>query len=356
MGSSRSAPTECFARGRIRIHASKSFAQPDRVMGMTLSPDGKRLVTASAGKAVRTLSFPSGNLERQFVGHGGSVNDAAISPDNKTVVSVGDDETIRIWNAANGMQVATLAGHAGAINSLAITSNLAVTGGADGLVKVWSLPVTAPKVHIHPDAVTAFAISPDGSRIVTACADKQARVWNLNQPAAERTYSLGGQTISAIAIAPDNATVALATADKSLSIRKGDKELKKVKLAAEARAVAFAPGATSVAVGLADNSVRLIAVADGKEAKQSASHTGAVAALAYSSKGDLLYTIGADKTVRIWNAANLAAKGKIDLPMSPQSFSISKDGSASRWLARKQSLYSHSRTTRRPARSRRRQR
>lgn len=308
------------------VNASKSIAQPDRVLGMTMSPDGKRLVTAGADKIVRTWAFPAGTAERQFTGHASSVSAAVIAPDNNAVISVGEDETIRIWNAQNGTQIATLAGHAGAINTLAATSTFAVTGGADGLVKIWGLPATAPKVHVHPDAVTAFAISPDGNRIITVAADKQARIWNLAKPAAERTYNLGGQAITAVAFAPDNATVALAAADKSLSIRNGDKEVKKVTLPAEARAVAFAPGGTSVAVGLADNSVRLFTIADGKEAKTSAAHTGAVSALAYTPKGDLILTAGADKTVRVWNAIDLAAKGKVDLAMVPSALTISKDG------------------------------
>jgi WD40 repeat protein len=311
------------------VNASKSTAQPDRVMRMTLSPDGKRLITAGADKVVRTWAFPAVSAERQFTGHTAVVNAAAITPDNNTILSVGDDETIRVWNATNGTQTATLAGHAGAIHTLAIapSGQFAATGGNDGLVKIWALPVTAPKVYVHPDAVTAFAMSPDGNRILTVAADKQARIWNLAQPTAERTYNLGGQAITAVAFAADNATVALAAADKTLSIRNGDKEVKKITLPAEARAVAFNSNGATVAVGFTDNNVRLFAVGDGKEAKTSAAHTAAVTALAYTPKGDLILTAGVDKTVRIWDAAATAAKGKIDLAFAPHTLSISKDGS-----------------------------
>ena len=70
----------------------------------------------------------------------------------------------------------------------------------------------------------------------------------------------------------DNATFAVAGADKSVSIRNADKEIKKLALPAEAKAIAFAPNGATVVVGLTDNSVRLINVADGKELKNVPGH------------------------------------------------------------------------------------
>ncbi len=311
----------------LPIVASKAIAQPDRVLGASLSPDVKRLIVAGADKMVRTINFPAGTPERQFAGHTGAVTAAAITPDNTTIVSTGVDETIRLWNAANGQATAALAGHAGPIPTLAIAPNgtFAVSGGEDGFVKVWALPIVAPKAYAHPDAVTAFAPSPDGNRVMTVCADKQARVWNLANPAPERAYALG-QPITAIAYAADNVTVALATADKSLSIRNADKEVKKLPLPAEARSVAFTPNGAAIVAGLTDNSIRVFNIADGKELKNIAGHAGAVTYLSFGPKGDVLISAGADKTVRFWNAADWTAKGKLDLAVVPTSASISKDG------------------------------
>jgi len=236
---------------------------------------------------------------------------------------------VRVWNAANGTPTATFAGHTGPIHTLAIAPNgqFAATGGEDGLIKVWSLPATVAKEFGHPEAVTAFAMSPDGNRVLTASADKQARIWNLTQPGtAERTYSLG-QAVTAVAFAADNATVAIATAEKSVSIRNGDKEVKKLTLPAEASALTFAPNGATVLAGLADNSIRAFNVTDGKEIKNIAGHIGAVAALTYTPKGDLLISASRDKTVRLWSAADFAAKGKIDLSLIPTAISISKDQS-----------------------------
>ena len=312
----------------LPLNAGKSFPQPDRVLGARPSPDGKRLVTAGADKLVRTLAFPAGTPERQFAGHTAPVHTAAITPDNTTIVSAGADETIRLWNATNGTQTAAFGGHVGPIHTLAIAPNgqSVATGGEDGTTKIWALPAVPPKAFAHPDAVLLFAPSPDGNRVLTVSADKQARVWNLAAPAPERTYNLGGLGITAVAYAADNATVALATADKAVSIRNGDKEVKKLTLSAEVRAVAFTPNGAAVVAGLADNSIRVVTIADGKETKTIAGHAGPITHLGFAPKGDVLISAGADKTVRFWNAADWAAKGKLDLAGVPTTVAVSKDG------------------------------
>lgn len=312
----------------LPIIASKAVPQPDRVLGASLSPDGKRLVTAGADKIVRTLAFPAGTPERQFVGHTGPVSAAAITPDNTTLISTGADETIRLWNAANGTQTAAFGGHVGPIHTLAVAPNgqFVVTGGDGGLAKVWALPAVPPKAFAHPDAVTGFALSPDGNRVLTASADKQARVWNLAAPAAERTYNLSGQAVTAVAFSADNASVALAAADKTLSIRSGDKEVKKISLPAEARALAFTPNGTAIVAGLADHSIRVFNIADGKELKTIPGHAGPVGFVTFAPKGDTLISAAADKTVRFWTVADWSAKGKLDLPAVPTAVAVSKDG------------------------------
>src|SRR5205085_2662165 len=109
-------------------------------------------------------------------------------------------------------------------------------------------------------------------------------------------------------------------------VRNGDKEVKKLTLPAEVRAVAFTPNGAAVVAGLADNSIRVVTIADGKEVKNLAGHAGPITSLGFSPKGDTLISAGADKTVRFWNAADWAPKGKIDLGGVPTAVAVSKDG------------------------------
>ena len=63
-----------------------------------------------------------------------------------------------------------------------------------------------------------------------------------------------------------------------------------------------------LAVGLADNSVRLFDIVMGKEVRSLTGHKGAVHALVYTTKGDQLVSGSADKTVQVWDLASGQSK------------------------------------------------
>src|SRR5207249_8485455 len=70
----------------------------------------------------------------------------------------------------------------------------------------------------------------------------------------------------------------------------------------------------------------LVDVAMAKEVKNLAGHTGPVSAVAFSSKGDLLYSASADKTVRSWSLPGGENKGKLEHDGAVHCLALSKDG------------------------------
>jgi WD40 repeat protein len=103
-----------------------------------ITPDGKRIVTASVDETARVWDAENGHRLFTFSGRTGYVYDAAFSPDGKRIVTSSSDKTVRLWDAENGHPLATF-GHTG--------------------------------------EVFKAAFSPDGKRIVTASEDGTARVY-----------------------------------------------------------------------------------------------------------------------------------------------------------------------------------
>jgi WD40 repeat protein len=186
-----------------------------------------------------------------------------------------------------------------------------------------------PKAFIHPDQVTSLVLTSDGTKVLTGSGDKLVRLWNLASGAKEREY-VGGPTlpIASVALSGNGATIAATSLDKTVTVWNAvdGKVLHKIALPAVAQVVAFAPDAQSFAVGLADGSIQLLKVADGKEIKSLAGHKAAVTGLAFSLKGDVLYSASVDKTVQTWTLPDGAPKAKFDHDVAVVAMALSRDG------------------------------
>jgi WD40 repeat protein len=174
-----------------------------------------------------------------------------------------------------------------------------------------------------------MVLTPDGGKLLTGGNDKIVRLWNLTSGAKERDYPGPTLPITNIAVSGNGALIAAASADKTVTIWNiGDaKVMQKLPMPAVPQAVAFSADAASVFVGLADNSIKQIKVADGKDIKTlPAQHKGAIVGLTLSPKGDILFSASADKTVQTWSLPDGTPKAKFDHVAPIVAMTLSKDG------------------------------
>lgn len=91
-------------------------------------------------------------------------------------------------------------------------------------------------------------------------------------------------------------------------------------------AVAASPDGKWYAVGFADGGVRLLQASDGAVAKALNGHAGAVRSLAFDAASTLVFSAGADKSVRQWTIADGAQSGLLDTPAEILSIALAADG------------------------------
>ncbi|RXW15519.1 hypothetical protein EST38_g10337 [Candolleomyces aberdarensis] len=160
---------------------------------VTISPDGKRIVSGSWDDTIQIWDMETGvQVGEPLLGHGDTINSVAISPDGKLIVSGAEDKTIRIWDTETGMQVGeSLRGHEDWVLSVAFTHDAQriISSSADKTLQIWDVAAgtqVGVPLRGHTDWVRSVAISPNVKHIVSSSDDKTIRIWD-----AEKGTQLG---------------------------------------------------------------------------------------------------------------------------------------------------------------------
>jgi hypothetical protein len=155
-----------------------SFEVGEKVRNV--SRDGRHLVTAASepkrgaqkqGVIVEIVPIARPDARTSFVAHEAWIADAAFSPDGSVVATAGADGKVKLWSVPGGGPIGALSGH-------------------DGLV-------TAVRYH------------PDGRTIVSAGRDGTIRLWDVGSGAEVGRLTLPNADIVCLDVAPDGATVAI---------------------------------------------------------------------------------------------------------------------------------------------------
>jgi hypothetical protein len=219
----------------------------------------------------------------------GPVDALTIDGNGRFLAIASRDGGVRVWDLENGRQISRLA--AGAVRALAVsrTDRLVVTAGDNGRVTLWD---TGGNKEIrrfagHQGAVLAAALSADGTVLATGGADRTVRLWDVGS---------GRQT----------------------AVIKGHD--------GPVTAVAFDAAGQTLASGGDDRTIRLWSVPGGQPDKVLAGHEAEVRAMGFGPDG-LLYSLGADGTVKGWEGASGQARRSFRaLDGSAESLSIRADG------------------------------
>ena len=174
-----------------------------------------RILAALAG----LLLLLPGNATAQLRGHGGPVRALTISADGKTLLSGSFDGSAIRWSLASDAAEQVLRFHDDAVNATSLFKDgRAATAGADGRIAIWSPGKPQPDAVLegHTAPVAAIALSPDGTLLASAAWDHSVRLWPL-AGGAPRLLEGHSQNVNGVAFAPDGR--ALITACYDLTVR-----------------------------------------------------------------------------------------------------------------------------------------
>jgi cytochrome c len=166
------------------------------------------------------LSCAAAPAQAQLRGHGGPVRALAVSPDGKRLLSASFDATAISWLLTSSTAEKVLRFHDGAVNAATfLQDGRMATGGEDGRIAIWQpgheKPATVLQGHTAP--IVSLAVSADGKTLASASWDTTARLWPLGG-GSPRVLEGHQQNVNGVAFTPDDGAVVTAGYDLTLRI------------------------------------------------------------------------------------------------------------------------------------------
>jgi WD40 repeat protein len=287
------------------------FQEPEEVVDVALSPDGKLLATKTH-KAVRLYDIVSGKEVRRWEYVSNGLRSFAFSPDGKVLGC-----EVMLWDVATGKEVCQCKGTLQGDMAFSPDGKTVAAGGMDGVVYLFDsatgkeLPVSRAGWNRGPQKAVGFTAD-DKELVLRAengggihlCETATGKV--IRQFETDRDYP------HVVVLSPDGKTLAAGTGSGTLFLWETatGKCLFRLKGPAErvnggrGWALAFAPDGRTVAAAAGENAIRLWDVASGKELQQFRGHDGEVYSLFFTPDGKTLVSSGRDETTRFWDVTN----------------------------------------------------
>lgn len=185
---------------------------PPGIVGLSLSRDGKTLVSAGADGSIRFWNVATGQIERTLTGHTNALYKAVYSPNEKLIASSSRDTTARIWDVATGRELHKLTGLKCSVKSVAFSQDgetLAVVGN-DGMLKIWDVKTGKQlKSLVHSDSpdvdtsIYSIVFSQDGKIIYAGDGDGTVSEWNPATGKETNVWKAHNELVFTLTFSPD---------------------------------------------------------------------------------------------------------------------------------------------------------
>jgi len=307
---------------------------------------------ARTDQAAKPSSLPAPRPEPACGGalaHRGEIKALAYAPDGSLLLSGGNDGLVKIWEPANGRLTTTLKGHGAGITALAVSPDgtTLASGSQDQSIRLWALPEGRflRVLRGHRQAITGLAFSGDGERLVSTATERQLRVWNVAD--ASQAIAVDAHAVPVRALVSDPAGEIVITAGDEGAIKLweiGQREPSRVIVAkgAAVRALAVSPDAQRLAAAAADGAISIHGLSAEGGAVRLGARVNSPRSLAFSADGGVLLAGAWDGSIRAWSTdkwelidivvARGAAVTQVAFDPAGESFAVANDaGRLSLW-------------------------
>jgi WD40 repeat protein len=255
------------ASSRELAASSLSVLPRDPELAVLLADEAARRHKTSEAEEALRRALAQSHLALTLHAGAGPVT-ATFADHDRFVVTGGADGVVRVWDARSGRALAVMRGHRGTVLGVAASPDgrRVASAGQDGTARVWDRASGRPIAVLRGNRSLAYqpSFSPDGRLVLTAGLDGTARVWD-------------------------------AATGEPRAVLGGGREL---------FAARFDPRGERVLTAGASGTAAIWSVASRRRLVTMSGHVGAINNATFSPDGMLVATAGNDGTARVWSAAS----------------------------------------------------
>jgi WD40 repeat protein len=296
------------------------------ISAVAFSPDSKML---AVGAYQEVLLWDLQNAKLAMRAGAGQLSEQvrAVAYNKNGKVLAAAAGLVRLIDPATGAINATLGESKDEIFALAFNpeGTLLATGGADAIVRIWTLshPGKAVELKAHAAWITGLAFSPNGKLLASGSTDRTVQIWDtgdwkpivslpqtVTEPVGGVAFSTDGTSLNFITAGPEERAIRVWRPDvleqKEVNGRKPNTKFTRPFDTGSclAQGIAWAGGARPrLLLACTDKTVRAVNANGGWLATMSG-HQDWVYTVVSNADGTRLASGSADGTVRLWNGAD----------------------------------------------------
>jgi hypothetical protein len=250
----------------------------NRVRSMTITPDGKGILTADAYNYLILWPISDGTIGDPRILFSDAGDSLTISPDGKIIAVTGWKRPVGLWDLQTLKKIDTIGSSTHRVLRFSRAGDLLVGGGDSVKYSIWDTKKWREKTYkiskvMKNSAIFSVDISRNGEYMATGHNDSSIVIFNLKKRRELHNFYVRDAATLDVKFSPDNTILATAHYDKNIYLW----EVKTAKWLGVLR-----------------------------------KHTDAVKSLAFSGDGSMLASGGEDRKIIIWKsgAAPMSAAGK----------------------------------------------
>lgn len=282
------------------------------VRALAVAAEGGALASAGFDQSVIFWDLAAGRARAVVRWHAGAVNALAALPGGR-FASGGEDGRIALWgpDPRDGRPLRVLEGHEGPIAALAAWGERIASAAWDETVRIWAPDGTVRVLRGHRGNVNAVVFRRDGTP-VSAGFDGTVRAWG--EDGVAEVIGEFGLPQNALAALPDGG-IAVGGVDGAVRILAPDGGQREIH-AGGRPVVALAVNRTGTLLAAASlgGSIAVLSLPEGRLLQTLQGPGTPVWSAAFDTDDRTLWTGGADRRVRRWDAAAGRPLGPVEAP------------------------------------------